>query len=93
MRCLLLFVVQRGDVTQFEISLRDPIYRDAVREAIRDGVQVHCIRVSWDGHHHHLERPAGRGRSSVVSDPDPPGAVARFGGALPIVWDDASSKE
>lgn len=46
---MLLFVVQRGDVTSFELSHKDRVYRRAVEQAVESGVTVECIQVAWDG--------------------------------------------
>jgi DNA-binding sugar fermentation-stimulating protein len=44
---MLLFICQRNDCTRFTISKLDPIYREAVLHAIKEGVLVKCIAISW----------------------------------------------
>ena len=44
---MLLFVCQRNDCDRFTISKNDPLYRDAVIDAMRAGVIVRCIAVDW----------------------------------------------
>ena len=46
-QCMLLFVCQRNDCDRFTISKNDPLYRDAVIDAMRAGVVVRCIAVDW----------------------------------------------
>lgn len=46
-RTILCFVVQRDDVDAFETSPSDPQYRDAVREAHKNGVEVIVLHVKW----------------------------------------------
>lgn len=47
-RCILLFVIQRNDVKQFQPSRIDPIYLNAVREAWMIGVEIKTLQVEWD---------------------------------------------
>ncbi len=46
-RCIICYVIQRGDVDHFEISKKDPEYRDAVFKAIDAGVEALAIVVNW----------------------------------------------
>lgn len=47
--CCLLFTVPRGDCGDgMTINIRDPIYYDAVREAIRAGVRVYAYAIAFD---------------------------------------------
>ena len=46
-RCIMVYVIQRNDVNQFEISDTDPEYKDAVKEAVQAGVEVYPIMVEW----------------------------------------------
>jgi DNA-binding sugar fermentation-stimulating protein len=46
-RCIMVYVIQRNDVNEFEISDTDPEYRDAVQEAVKAGVEVYPIMVEW----------------------------------------------
>jgi len=50
MRCILLFVLQRCDSEWFEIYDEDPIYKDAVRDAWLNGVEIKTLQVKWDKH-------------------------------------------
>ena len=45
--CVLLFLIQRNDVDSFKPSSLDPIYQKAVYEAMKIGVQVLPICVTW----------------------------------------------
>jgi DNA-binding sugar fermentation-stimulating protein len=47
-RCILLFVIQRNDVAQFQPSRIDPIYLEAVRDAWMSGVEIKTLQVEWD---------------------------------------------
>ena len=46
-RCLLCFVIQRNDVALFQTSIIDPQYRDAVKEAYGNGVEIFAMVVEW----------------------------------------------
>jgi DNA-binding sugar fermentation-stimulating protein len=47
-RPIICFVVQRTDVSSFQASLLDPIYKTAFNEAIEKGVEVIVLVVSWN---------------------------------------------
>uniref|UniRef100_A0A6C0D7Q3 Sugar fermentation stimulation protein C-terminal domain-containing protein n=1 Tax=viral metagenome TaxID=1070528 RepID=A0A6C0D7Q3_9ZZZZ len=47
-RCVLLFIVQRTDVSQFCITKLDPIYKEACKKALDSGVIIKAISVRWD---------------------------------------------
>ena len=47
-RPIICFVVQRTDVSSFQASLLDPIYKEAFNEAIKHGVEVIVLVVSWN---------------------------------------------
>ena len=47
-RPIICFVIQRTDVTSFQASLLDPIYKAAFNDAIKQGVQVIILVVSWN---------------------------------------------
>ena len=47
-RPIICFVVQRTDVSSFQASLLDPIYKAAFNEAIKKGVEVIVLVVSWN---------------------------------------------
>jgi DNA-binding sugar fermentation-stimulating protein len=42
------YVVQRNDVNRFQISIIDPQYRYAVKEAIERGVEIIVLQVEWN---------------------------------------------
>jgi hypothetical protein len=46
-RCILCFVIQRIDVNRFQPSIIDPEYREAVKEAIKTGVEIITLVVEW----------------------------------------------
>jgi DNA-binding sugar fermentation-stimulating protein len=48
------YVIQRDDVNSFQISMIDPEYRQAVKEAIESGVEIITMVVRWtrDGEAH-----------------------------------------
>ena len=46
-RCVLLFVIPRTDVRGFQPSALDPLYRSAVQEAWRAGVEIRTVVVRW----------------------------------------------
>ena len=47
-RPIICFVIQRTDVGSFQASLLDPIYKAAFTDAIRQGVEVIILVVSWN---------------------------------------------
>lgn len=47
-RCVLLFVIQRNDVKEFQIFKQDPIYHEAVKNAWLAGVEIKTLQVQWD---------------------------------------------
>ena len=47
-RPIICFVVQRTDVSSFQASVLDPIYKEAFNEAIKKGVEVIILVVSWN---------------------------------------------
>ena len=47
-RCILLFVVQRIDVEFFQTSNLDKIYKDAVKKAYYNGVEIEVIQINWN---------------------------------------------
>jgi len=47
-RPIICFVVQRTDVSSFQASLLDPIYKVAFNEALNQGVEVIVLVVSWN---------------------------------------------
>ena len=44
-----MFVIQRTDVTKFQPSIIDPIYREAIKQAHKDGVEIMTFNVEWKG--------------------------------------------
>lgn len=47
-RCIMCYVIQRNDVNRFQISINDPEYRTAVKEAIEKGVEIITLVVEWN---------------------------------------------
>ena len=47
-RPIICFVIQRTDVSSFQASLLDPIYKAAFNDAIKQGVEVIVLVVSWN---------------------------------------------
>ena len=47
-RPIICFVVQRTDVSSFQASVLDPIYKAAFNEAIKEGVEVIVLVVLWN---------------------------------------------
>jgi len=47
-RPIICFVVQRTDITSFQASVLDPIYKEAFNEAIKKGVEIIVLVVSWN---------------------------------------------
>lgn len=48
MRCIILFVVQRGDCKVFQGSNVDPIYKNALNQAYQNGVEVLPVKMVWN---------------------------------------------
>ena len=47
-RCILLFIIQRTDVELFQTSNLDLIYKNAVKKAHSNGVEIETIQVKWN---------------------------------------------
>ena len=47
-KCYLLFIVQRTDVSSFQTSVIDPIYKEAVLKASNNGVKILVLQVDWN---------------------------------------------
>jgi len=47
-RPIICFVVQRTDVSSFQASLLDPIYKSAFNDAVAKGVEVIVLVISWN---------------------------------------------
>ena len=47
-RCIMCYVMQRTDVNRFQVSIIDPEYRKAVKEAIENGVEVITLVIEWN---------------------------------------------
>ena len=47
-RAILCFVIQRTDVSHFQTSNIDKIYKDAVYKAWQNGVEIKTIQVEWN---------------------------------------------
>lgn len=48
MRCIMCYVIQRTDSNRFQPSKIDPIYRNAVQNAVKKGVEIITLQISWD---------------------------------------------
>jgi DNA-binding sugar fermentation-stimulating protein len=46
-RCIMCYVIQRTDVDRFTASVIDPEYREAVRFAMENGVEIITMVVEW----------------------------------------------
>ena len=46
-RTIMCYVIQRTDVSSFQASNVDPIYKSAFKKAIETGVEVITLQVSW----------------------------------------------
>jgi DNA-binding sugar fermentation-stimulating protein len=46
-RCIMCYVIQRTDVERFTISVIDPEYREAVRLALENGVEIITMVIEW----------------------------------------------
>ena len=46
-RAILCFIIQRSDTNVFQTSHIDPIYREAVYKAWKNGVEIKTIQVEW----------------------------------------------
>jgi len=55
-KCVLLFIVQRNDVSKFCITKLDPIYKDACKKALDSNVIIKAISVKWDIQHCYYEK-------------------------------------
>ena len=47
-RCIMCYVIQRNDVNRFQVSIIDPQYRQAVKEALEKGVEIITLVVEWN---------------------------------------------
>jgi len=48
MRGIMCYVIQRTDIKQFQPSKIDKIYREAVKNAVKDGVEIITLVVEWN---------------------------------------------
>ena len=55
-KCVLLFIVQRNDVSQFCVTKLDPIYKEACKKALDAGVIIKAVSVRWDNRHCYYEK-------------------------------------
>jgi DNA-binding sugar fermentation-stimulating protein len=46
-RCIMCYVIQRTDVESFQASIIDPEYRNAVKKAIENGVEIITMVIKW----------------------------------------------
>lgn len=47
-RCIMCYVVQRTDVNRFAVSVIDPEYRNAVKNALENGVEIIVMVIEWN---------------------------------------------
>jgi DNA-binding sugar fermentation-stimulating protein len=47
-RCFMCYVIERSDVKAFTPSIIDPEYREALKEAIKNGVEIITMCVEWN---------------------------------------------
>jgi DNA-binding sugar fermentation-stimulating protein len=47
-RCIMCYVVQRTDVNSFAVSVIDPEYRNAVKNALENGVEIIVMVIEWN---------------------------------------------
>ena len=45
--CILLFVIQREDVSRFTVSSLDPVYKNAIQEGANNNVEIRAIKIKW----------------------------------------------
>jgi DNA-binding sugar fermentation-stimulating protein len=55
-KCMLLFIVQRNDVSKFCITKLDIQYKEACTKALAAGVIIKAISVRWDNQHVYYEK-------------------------------------
>jgi DNA-binding sugar fermentation-stimulating protein len=55
-KCMLLFIVQRTDVSKFCITKLDPIYKNACKKAFDEGVIIKAVSIRWDNQHAYYEK-------------------------------------
>lgn len=46
-RTIICYVIQRDDVSTFQPSIIDPIYREAVIQAHKNGVEIMAVQIKW----------------------------------------------
>jgi len=46
-RCIMCYVIQRTDVERFTVSVIDPEYREAVKTAMENGVEIITMVIKW----------------------------------------------
>lgn len=56
LKCCILFIIQRTDVSQFCITKLDPTYKNACKKALESGVLIKAISVRWDTQHCYYEK-------------------------------------
>ena len=56
LRTILLFVIQREDVCSFQPSRLDPTYLEAVRKAVKDGIEIKTLQIVWKKNKAHFLR-------------------------------------
>lgn len=46
-RCLILYVIQRSDINEFQISNGDEIYMKTIKEAVSSGIELAAVSINW----------------------------------------------
>lgn len=46
-RCIICYVIQRDDINRFTISKLDPTYKQAVENAVQNGIEMLILCVKW----------------------------------------------
>ena len=54
--CVLLFIVQRNDVSKFCVTKLDPLYKEACKKAVDAGVVIKAVSVRWENQHCYYEK-------------------------------------
>lgn len=47
-RCIMCYVIQRRDVSSFQASNVDPIYKEAFNKAVESGVEIIPLQIGWN---------------------------------------------
>ena len=47
-RCIMCYVIQRTDINRFQASDIDPIYKQALKTGVDNGIEIITIVVQWN---------------------------------------------